>query len=134
MLLTGLFRVLGLPTYHPTHIQAFDQRTLIKGKCHRMADLLFFCLDSAALLMLNEQQIYLFGQIQTSQTGYQLYSDTSPYGECSLVRHFFILRATSTKGIFILPYLNILNGLFTLTFSSDAHVSLEMTSCMMQPT
>ena len=28
--------------------------------------------------MLNEQQIYLFGQIQTSQTGGQQYSDTSP--------------------------------------------------------
>ena len=27
-----------------------------------------FCLDSAALLMMNEQQFYLFGQIQTSQT------------------------------------------------------------------
>ena len=28
--------------------------------------------------MLNQQQIYLFGQIQTSQTGGPLYSDTSP--------------------------------------------------------
>ena len=37
-----------------------------------------FWLDSAALLMLNEQQFYLFGQIQISQTGGQLYSDTSP--------------------------------------------------------
>ena len=27
------------------------------------------------------QQFYLFGQIQTSQTGGQDYSDTSPYGE-----------------------------------------------------
>ena len=27
--------------------------------------------------MLNEQQFYLFGQIQTSQTGSQPYSDTS---------------------------------------------------------
>ena len=34
--------------------------------------------------MLNEQQFYLFGQIQTNQTGGQLYSDTFPYGECSL--------------------------------------------------
>ena len=42
-----------------------------------------FCLYSAALLLLNEQQLYLFGQILTSQTGGQLYSDTSPYGECS---------------------------------------------------
>ena len=28
--------------------------------------------------MLNKQQFYLFGLIQTSQTGGQLYSDTSP--------------------------------------------------------
>ena len=35
-------------------------------------------------MMLNEHQFYLFGQIQTSQTGGQLYSDTSSYGECSL--------------------------------------------------
>ena len=43
--------------------------------------------DSAALFMFNQQQIYLFGQIQTSQTGGQLHSDTSPYkvSECSLV-------------------------------------------------
>jgi len=30
-----------------------------------------FSLDSAALLMFNEQQFYEFGQIQTSQTGGQ---------------------------------------------------------------
>ena len=34
--------------------------------------------------MLNKQQYYLFGQIQTSQTGGQPYSDTSPYGESSV--------------------------------------------------
>ena len=38
-----------------------------------------FCLDSAALLVLNEQQFYLFGQIQTSQTGSPPYIDTSLY-------------------------------------------------------
>ena len=42
------------------------------------------CLDLAALLMLNEQQLYLLGKIQSSQTGGQTDSDTSPYGECSL--------------------------------------------------
>ena len=43
-------------------------------------------LDSAALLLLNQQQIYLFSQIETSQAGGQLYSDTSLYevSECSL--------------------------------------------------
>ena len=36
--------------------------------------------------MFNSQHIHLFGQIQTSQAGGQLYSDTSPYevSECSL--------------------------------------------------
>ena len=34
--------------------------------------------DSAALLMLNEQQIYFFGQIQTNQTGGQPDSETFP--------------------------------------------------------
>ena len=29
--------------------------------------------------MLNEQPFNLFGQIQTSQTGFQLYCDASPY-------------------------------------------------------
>ena len=38
-----------------------------------------FCLDSAALLMWNYKQIYLFGKIQTSQTGSQPYSNTSPW-------------------------------------------------------
>ena len=41
-----------------------------------------FCLDSAALLMLHLQKFYLFGQIQT---GGQVYSDASPYDECSLL-------------------------------------------------
>ena len=31
--------------------------------------------------MLNEQQIYLFGHNQTSQTGAQPYRDTTPYEE-----------------------------------------------------
>ena len=41
-------------------------------------------LESAALLMFNQQW---FSQMQTSQTGGQPYSDTSPYdaSECSLV-------------------------------------------------
>ena len=44
-----------------------------------------FCLNLEALLLLNGQLLYLFGQIQTSQTGGQPYSDTSPNGEYSLV-------------------------------------------------
>ena len=43
--------------------------------------------------MLNEQQ--LFGQLQTSQTGGQSYSDKSPYDECSLDIAKKILRLLS---------------------------------------
>ena len=42
-----------------------------------------FCLDLAALLMLNKQHFYLFGQIQKSQTG-QPFIETCLYCECSL--------------------------------------------------
>ena len=50
-----------------------------------MADLLFILFWLSALLMLNEKQFYLSGQIQTGQTGRCPHSDTSPYGECSLL-------------------------------------------------
>ena len=59
------------------------QRTLTWGEVRLTSCL--FCLDSAALLVLNEQQFKLFGQIQISQTGSQPHSDTSPYDERSLV-------------------------------------------------
>ena len=39
--------------------------------------------------MLNEQQIYWFGQIQISQTEGQLYIVISPNGECSLQWPYF---------------------------------------------
>ena len=47
-----------------------------KGITVRLTSYLF-CLDSAALLLLNEKQFYLLGQTQTSQTGGQPYSDTA---------------------------------------------------------
>ena len=50
---------------------------LRKGKSHSMDDLIFICWIQLLLLILNEQKIYLFGQIQTSQTGgVWQYSDT----------------------------------------------------------
>ena len=42
-----------------------------------MGNLLYKLFDSAALLMLNYRQLYSYGQIQTSQTGGQPYSDYS---------------------------------------------------------
>ena len=47
----------------------------------QMTSCLFY-LDSAAMLMLNDQQFYLFGQMLTSVTRDLPYSDTFPYGEC----------------------------------------------------
>ena len=46
--------------------------------------------------MFNLQQMYSFGQIQTSQTGGQLSSDTSPYkvSECSLDEQINTLTTT----------------------------------------
>ena len=43
------------------------------------------CLDSAALLMLNELQFGLFGQILTSRTGGQPYSDIQLYMQAERV-------------------------------------------------
>ena len=46
--------------------------------------------------MLIDQQFYLFGQIQTSQTGGQPYSDPSPYGNCSMLDGLMLIQ-TGTK-------------------------------------
>ena len=43
--------------------------------------------------MWSEQHFYSFGQIQTSQTGGQPYSDTYPYGESSLGREALTLTS-----------------------------------------
>ena len=39
--------------------------------------------------MLNEQRFFLFGQIQTSQTGGQLYSVTLPYVNFCITQYSF---------------------------------------------
>ena len=65
------------------------ENTDIRGSITQYPTSCLFCLDSSALLMVNEQKFYLFGQIQTSQTGGQLYSDTYPNGECSLFKTAF---------------------------------------------
>ena len=64
-------------------LHALDNTNLRGSITVRLTSCLF-CLDSAALLLLNEQHFCLVGQIQTSQTRGQLYSDTSPYGEYSM--------------------------------------------------
>ena len=54
------------------------EKTNLRGSITVRLTSCLFCLDSAALLMLNWQKIYLLGQIQTRG---QLYSATSPSGE-----------------------------------------------------
>ena len=61
-----------------TYLYLMTVNTNLKGSITEWLTSCLFCLGSAALLMLNEQQFYLFGQIQTSPTDGQLYSDTSP--------------------------------------------------------
>ena len=59
----------------------FRQRTLTYFVSRSITVRLTSCLtsyDSAALLVLNYIVIYKYGRIQTSQTGGQTYSDTSP--------------------------------------------------------
>ena len=51
---------------------------LLKGKYHCLLTSCFICLDSAALLLLNEQQFHLYDLNQISQTRGPLYRDTSP--------------------------------------------------------
>ena len=64
--------------FNQTLVQLDSENTILKGSITVWLTSYLFCLDSAAFLMLNEQQFYLFGQIQASQTGGQPYSDTSP--------------------------------------------------------
>ena len=51
---------------------------LLRGSITVWLTSCFICLDSADLLWLN-QQLYLFGRIQTSQRQGQPYTDTFPY-------------------------------------------------------
>ena len=50
----------------------FTENTNWKGNITVWLTSFLFCLELAALFKLNEQQFYMFGQIQTSQTGGQL--------------------------------------------------------------
>ena len=51
--------------------------------------ILFFCLDSAALPMLNEQHFNFFDQIKTSQKEVSHTLILRPYCECSLANLTF---------------------------------------------
>ena len=82
------------------------ENTKLRGSITLLADPCLFCLDSAALFMLKKQQFYSFDQIQTSQG--QRNSDTSPYGECSLLDPTNYSRITPQQCDQILQFLNVL--------------------------
>ena len=56
----------------------YTHNTNLRGSITVWLTSCLFYLELAAFFKLNEQQFYLFGQIQTSQKGGQPYSDTSP--------------------------------------------------------
>ena len=62
-------------------------------------------LDSAALFMFNQQQIYLFGQIQTRQTGCRPYSDTYPYEVMTLTSPLWEVLISNTTFQFRLLFM-----------------------------
>ena len=66
-------------------IQHTGQSDPLYPESTNLRDLLFILFWFSALLMLNEKTVYLSGQVQTGQTGLCPHSDTSPYGECSLL-------------------------------------------------
>ena len=94
-------------------------------------------LDSAALLMFNQQQIYLFGQIQTSQTG-QPNKDTSPYevSECSLLQpssgFYFVVRLLlllnyTQNHIWMLTLVAVQISFYVYFIISNKHIYLVLT-------
>ena len=66
-------------------------------------------MDPEALLMSVEQQISLFGQIQTSQTVGQPYRDTCPYGECSLHSNSRLNKSSTFWGHWGPPYRSVVD-------------------------
>ena len=67
---------------------------------------LLFCLDSPALFMLNEQQFYLFGQIETSQTCSESYNNSS---NCSKVWVYSVVEHRFHKENFMVLFNQNLN-------------------------
>ena len=87
--------------FHKTTLTRFDEtmhlyicmksgNTNLRARITVPMTSFLFCLESAALLCLNEPQFYLNGQIEPSQTRGRLYSDTSHCGECSLCEMYFL--------------------------------------------
>ena len=95
-------RLFGLrppPAYHSTYrslkvllkndqlsitSQQWNTHLFCKGKNHSIAGLLFDGFGFSSSVTNKQQHIFYFGRFQSSQSGDQLFSVTSPYGECFL--------------------------------------------------
>ena len=103
------------------------EKTNLRGSITVWLTFSLFCFDSAALLILNEQQFYMLGQIQTSQIG-QPFSDTFPRVEWSLphpVVRVKVVAARRTRLAFIFDKLE-LNLTFGLLFKLNPPPELSI--------
>ena len=81
------------------HTALAIEYSLSKGNiCIRLMTC-FTGLGSSSLMKLHQQQVYLFGSIQASQTGDQPYGDISPYemSEYSLLWLLVIIMETDSQ-------------------------------------
>ena len=80
-------KIMIFPSTNDIMLGAENTHLLIRGSITVCPTSCLTTLDSAALLMFNQQQIYLFAPIQANQGG-QLYSGTSSpkVSECCLLR------------------------------------------------
>ena len=72
----------------------YQDNTNLRGRITVQLTFILISFESAALVRLNEQQFYLFGQIQTSQAAGQPYCDTSLCGEWSMLIYYSVLPET----------------------------------------
>ena len=84
--------------------------------------------------MLNEQQFYLLGQVQISQTGGQPFSDTSPCGGCSLEKPS-VFQMGHPRPLFHLGICGLLNinNFFTILKSENGASSMQRWDSNSQP-
>ena len=76
----GLIKLTWNVVFIVSHSQVvYRENTNLRGGITVWLTSCLLCLNSLVWLRLYEQQFYLYCQIQTSQTGGQLYSDTSPF-------------------------------------------------------
>ena len=82
------------------------ENTKLRGSITLFGWPLFILFGFSCIVYVEKQQFYSFDQIQTSQG--QRNSDTSPYGECSLLDPTNYPRITPQQCDQILQFLNVL--------------------------